>query len=76
LRSAYAAIRRHRFKPPNQTYGPMDIVAFLDLEKSSFGWKVLNLQARGGVPDASEVAQLWKNCIATFFKIVGYLLLF
>ena len=46
------------------------------LEKSSFGWKVLNLQARGDVPDASEVAQLWKNCLATFFKIVGYLLWF
>jgi hypothetical protein len=38
------------------TYGPVDIVAFL--EKRSSGWKVLNLQARGDVPDASEVAQL------------------
>jgi len=38
------------------TYGPVDIVAFL--EKSGSGWKVLNLQARGDVPDASEVAQL------------------
>jgi hypothetical protein len=38
------------------TYGPIDIVAFL--ERNSSGWKVLNLQARGDVPDASEVAQL------------------
>jgi hypothetical protein len=38
------------------TYGPIDIVAFL--EKGGSGWKVLNLQARGDVPDASEVAQL------------------
>ena len=38
------------------TYGPVDIVAFL--AKGNFGWKVLNLQARGDVPDNSEVAQL------------------
>ena len=37
-------------------YGPIDIVAFLG--KGSSGWKVLNLQARGDVPDAAEVAQL------------------
>jgi hypothetical protein len=38
------------------TYGPIDIVAFL--EKGNIGWRVLNLQARGDVPDAAEVAQL------------------
>jgi hypothetical protein len=38
------------------TYGPIDIVAFLG--KGNTGWKVLNLQARGDVPDESEVAQL------------------
>jgi hypothetical protein len=38
------------------TYGPIDIVAFLARRGS--GWKVLNLQARGDVPDAAEVAQL------------------
>jgi hypothetical protein len=38
------------------TYGPVDIVAFL--AKGNLGWKVLNLQARGDVPDNSEVAQL------------------
>jgi hypothetical protein len=38
------------------TYGPIDIVAFL--EKGNFGWRVLNLQARGDVPDAAEVAAL------------------
>jgi hypothetical protein len=38
------------------TYGPVDIVAFL--AKGNSGWKVLNLQARGDVPDESEVAQL------------------
>src|ERR1700731_5022637 len=38
------------------TYGPIDIVAFL--AKGNLGWKVLNLQARGDVPDNSEVAQL------------------
>ena len=38
------------------TYGPVDIVAFL--VKGNLGWKVLNLQARGDVPDNSEVAQL------------------
>jgi hypothetical protein len=38
------------------TYGPVDIVAFL--AKGNSGWKVLNLQARGDVPDESEIAQL------------------
>jgi hypothetical protein len=38
------------------TYGPVDIVAFLG--KGNSGWRVLNLQARGDVPDADEVAQL------------------
>jgi hypothetical protein len=38
------------------TYGPVDIVAFL--AKGNLGWRVLNLQARGDVPDADEVAQL------------------
>jgi len=38
------------------TYGPIDIVAFLG--KGNLGWRVLNLQARGDVPDADEVAQL------------------
>jgi len=38
------------------TYGPVDIVAFLG--KGNSGWRVLNLQARGDVPDAEEVAQL------------------
>jgi len=38
------------------TYGPVDIVAFLG--KGPLGWRVLNLQARGDVPDESEVAQL------------------
>src|ERR1700719_465759 len=38
------------------TYGPVDIVAFLG--KGNVGWKVLNLQARGDVPDDAEVAQL------------------
>jgi hypothetical protein len=38
------------------TYGPIDIVAFL--AKGNSGWRVLNLQARGDVPDESEVAQL------------------
>lgn len=38
------------------TYGPVDIVAFLG--KGNLGWRVLNLQARGDVPDETEVAQL------------------
>jgi hypothetical protein len=38
------------------TYGPVDIVAFLS--KGNLGWRVLNLQARGDVPDDAEVAQL------------------
>jgi hypothetical protein len=38
------------------TYGPVDIVAFLG--KGNLGWRVLNLQARGDVPDDTEVAQL------------------
>jgi hypothetical protein len=38
------------------TYGPVDIVAFL--AKDNLGWRVLNLQARGDVPDEAEVAQL------------------
>jgi hypothetical protein len=38
------------------TYGPVDIVAFL--AQGNLGWRVLNLQARGDVPDANEVAQL------------------
>ncbi len=38
------------------TYGPVDIVAFL--AKGNLGWRVLNLQARGDVPDDAEVAQL------------------
>ena len=38
------------------TYGPIDIVAFLG--KGSLGWRVLNLQARGDVPDEAEVAEL------------------
>src|ERR1700756_5766611 len=38
------------------TYGPVDIVAFLS--KEHLGWRVLNLQARGDVPDETEVAQL------------------
>src|SRR5580698_345253 len=38
------------------TYGPVDIVAFLG--KGNLGWRVLNLQARGDVPDDEEVAQL------------------
>jgi hypothetical protein len=38
------------------TYGPVDIVAFL--AKGNLGWRVLNLQARGDVPDEAEVAQL------------------
>lgn len=38
------------------TYGPIDIVAFLG--KGNLGWRVLNLQARGDVPDTAEVAQL------------------
>jgi hypothetical protein len=38
------------------TYGPVDIVAFL--ARGNLGWKVLNLQARGDVPDQEEVAQL------------------
>jgi hypothetical protein len=38
------------------TYGPVDIVAFL--AKRNLGWRVLNLQARGDVPDDAEVAQL------------------
>jgi 1,4-dihydroxy-2-naphthoyl-CoA synthase len=38
------------------TYGPVDIVAFL--AKGNSGWKVLNLQARGDVPDESVIAQL------------------
>jgi len=38
------------------TYGPVDIVAFL--AKENLGWRVLNLQARGDVPDNAEVAQL------------------
>jgi hypothetical protein len=38
------------------TYGPVDIVAFLG--KGNLGWRVLNLQARGDVPDGTEVAQL------------------
>jgi len=38
------------------TYGPVDIVAFL--AKGHLGWRVLNLQARGDIPDPGEVAQL------------------
>ena len=38
------------------TYGPVDIVAFVG--KGNLGWRVLNLQARGDVPDDTEVAQL------------------
>jgi len=38
------------------TYGPVDIVAFL--AKGNLGWRVLNLQARGDVPDNAEVDQL------------------
>ena len=38
------------------TYGPVDIVAFLS--KEHLGWRVLNLQSRGDVPDDAEVAQL------------------
>jgi hypothetical protein len=38
------------------TYGPVDIVAFL--ARGNLGWRVLNLQARGDVPDHEEVAQL------------------
>jgi hypothetical protein len=38
------------------TYGPVEIVAFL--EGSGSNWRVLNLQVRGDVPDASEVAEI------------------
>ncbi len=43
-------------KNGEMTYGPIDIVAFL--EREGLAWRVLNLQARGDVPDDSEVAQL------------------
>jgi hypothetical protein len=43
-------------KNGEMTYGPVDIVAFL--ERDGLTWRVLNLQARGDVPDESEVAQL------------------
>jgi hypothetical protein len=52
------------------TYGPVDIVAFLG--KGNVGWRVLNLQARGDVPDDAEVAQLRASLPPDFpLKIVN-----
>jgi hypothetical protein len=50
------------------TYGPIDIVAFL--AKGNLGWKVLNLQARGDVPDDAEVAQLRASLPPNFPLII------